>query len=74
MSESTQKKQASSAELDALVASSDTGGRNPTGPIGKLLAGVCILNITFWVFVFVVEKYLWMPLFDSTELSCLTEV
>lgn len=51
MSESTQKKQASSAELDALVASSDTGGRNPTGPIGKLLAGVALTWALFQIWI-----------------------
>ena len=49
MSESTQNKQSTSAELDDLVASTDTGGRNPLGPIGSFLAGVALAWALFQI-------------------------
>lgn len=51
MSDSTQNNPANSAELEELVASSDTGGRNPTGSIGKLLAGVALAWALFQIWI-----------------------
>ncbi|MGB1237853.1 MAG: TRAP transporter permease [Pseudomonadales bacterium] len=51
MSESTQPRQATSAELEELVASSDTGGRSPSGPVGKLLAGVALAWALFQIWI-----------------------
>lgn len=42
MSEQTSNKQVSDVDLDDLVASSDTGGRSPTGAVGKMLAMTAI--------------------------------
>lgn len=42
MSEQTKSTQMSDAELQDLVASSDTGGRNPVGGVGKFLTVVAI--------------------------------
>ncbi len=42
MSDQTSSKQLSDAELQELVAASDTGGRNPLGSVGKILTCVAI--------------------------------
>ncbi len=68
MSESTQNRQASSAELEELVASSDTGGRNPTGPIGKLLAGVALAWALFQIWIASPLPYIiGIGVFNDTE-------
>ncbi|MBV2361598.1 TRAP transporter permease [Thalassococcus sp. CAU 1522] len=41
----------SQAELDELVASSDTGGRNPAGPIGTFLVVVALLWSLFQLWI-----------------------
>lgn len=43
MAESTESEGLSQAELDELVASSDTGGRAAGGMIGKLIAGLALI-------------------------------
>lgn len=49
MSESTQNKQSTSADLENLVASTDTGSRNPVGLIGSFLAGVALAWALFQI-------------------------
>ncbi|VAW24917.1 TRAP-type uncharacterized transport system, fused permease component [hydrothermal vent metagenome] len=41
----------SDAELEDLVASSDSGARNPVGPVGKLIAGVALFWATFQLWI-----------------------
>jgi TRAP transporter 4TM/12TM fusion protein len=68
MSESTQNNQASSAELEELVASSDTGGRNPTGAVGKLLAGVALTWALFQIWIASPLPYIiGVGVFNDTE-------
>jgi len=41
----------SDAELEDLVASSDSGARNPVGPVGKLIAGVALFWAVFQMWI-----------------------
>ncbi|MCF6326174.1 MAG: TRAP transporter permease [Devosiaceae bacterium] len=41
----------SDAELEDLVASSDSGARNPVGPVGKLIAGIALFWATFQLWI-----------------------
>jgi TRAP transporter 4TM/12TM fusion protein len=41
----------SEEELQELVASTDTGGRNPAGPVAKLLAGVALIWSLFQLWI-----------------------
>ena len=68
MSESIQNQHTSSAELDALVASSDTGGRNPTGPVGKFLTGVALVWALFQIWIASPLPYIiGIGIFNNTE-------
>ena len=50
MSDQSASHAKSQAELDELVASTDTGGRNPVGGLGKFLAGLALVWSLFQVF------------------------
>jgi TRAP-type uncharacterized transport system fused permease subunit len=41
----------SQQELDDLVASADTGARNPAGPVGKMIAGVALVWSLFQLYI-----------------------
>ncbi len=41
----------SDAELEDLVASTDSGARNPTGPVGRLIAGVALFWAAFQLWI-----------------------
>ena len=41
----------SDAELEDLVASSDSGARNPVGPVGRLIAGVALFWAAFQLWI-----------------------
>ncbi len=51
MSDEKANRQLSDEELAELVASTDTGGRNPAGSVGKLLAGVALVWSLFQLWI-----------------------
>ena len=68
MSESTQNKQSTSADLENLVASTDTGSRNPVGLIGSFLAGVALAWALFQIWIASPLPYIiGIGVFNDTE-------
>ena len=68
MSDSTQQQPTSNTELEDLVASTDTGGRNPGGPIGKFLAGVALVWALFQLWIASPLPYIiGIGVFNDTE-------
>ncbi len=68
MSDSTQHQPTSNTELEDLVASTDTGGRNPVGPIGKFLAGVALVWALFQLWIASPLPYIiGIGVFNDTE-------
>ncbi len=43
--------QMSDEELEDLVASTDSGARNPAGPVGKMIAGIALFWATFQIWI-----------------------
>ncbi len=46
-----EKRQLTDEELEELVASTDSGARNPIGPVGKLIAGVALVWASFQLWI-----------------------
>ena len=72
MVEQTDKSQASEAELEAMIAATDTGARSPEGSVGKLIVGTAFCWSVFQLWIASPLPYLdvfssWLPVLNNTD-------
>jgi len=72
MVEDTEKPQATDAELEAMIAATDTGARSPEGSVGKLLLITAFCWSLFQLWIASPLPYLdmissWLPVLNNTD-------
>jgi len=72
MVEQTEKSQASDAELEAMIAATDTGARSPKGNVGKLIVATAFAWSVFQLWIASPLPYLdlfssWLPVLNNTD-------
>jgi len=72
MVEDTEKSQASDAELEAMIAATDTGARSPEGNVGKLIVATAFCWSVFQLWIASPLPYLdvfssWLPVLNNTD-------
>ncbi|MHC4221888.1 MAG: C4-dicarboxylate ABC transporter, partial [Planctomycetota bacterium] len=72
MVENTEKSQATDAELEAMIAATDTGARNPEGSVGKLIVVTAFCWSLFQLWIASPLPYLdiissWLPVLNNTD-------
>ncbi len=72
MVEQTDKSQASDAELEAMIAATDTGARSPEGSVGKLIVATAFIWSVFQLWIASPLPYLdvfssWLPVLNNTD-------
>jgi TRAP transporter 4TM/12TM fusion protein len=72
MVEETDKSQASDAELEAMIAATDTGARSPKGNVGKLIVVTAFCWSVFQLWIASPLPYLdvfssWLPVLNNTD-------
>jgi len=72
MVEQTEKSQASDAELEAMIAATDTGARSPKGSVGKLIIATAFAWSVFQLWIASPLPYLdviasWLPVLNNTD-------
>ncbi|TDJ22635.1 MAG: TRAP transporter fused permease subunit [Gammaproteobacteria bacterium] len=68
----TDKSQASDAELEAMIAATDTGARSPKGNVGKLIVSTAFCWAVFQLWIASPLPYLdafssWLPVLNNTD-------
>ena len=72
MVEQTEKSQASEAELEAMIAATDTGARSPKGGVGKLIVATAFVWSVFQLWIASPLPYMdmfssWLPVLNNTD-------
>jgi len=72
MVENTEKSQATDAELEAMIAATDTGARSPEGSVGKLIVATAFCWSLFQLWIASPLPYLdiissWLPVLNNTD-------
>jgi TRAP transporter 4TM/12TM fusion protein len=72
MVEETEKSQATEAELEEMIAATDTGARSPAGGVGKLLLTVAFCWSVFQLWIASPLPYMdvfssWLPVLNNTD-------
>ncbi len=72
MVEQTEKSHASDAELEAMIAATDTGARSPKGNVGKLIVATAFTWSVFQLWIASPLPYLdlfssWLPVLNNTD-------
>ena len=72
MVEESEKSQATEAELEEMIAATDTGARSPTGAVGKLMLGTAFCWSVFQLWIASPLPYLevfssWLPVLNNTD-------
>ncbi|MFT5659110.1 MAG: TRAP-type uncharacterized transport system fused permease subunit, partial [Gammaproteobacteria bacterium] len=72
MVEQTDKAQPTDAELEEMIAATDTGSRSPAGMVGKLLLFTAFLWSVFQLWIASPLPYLdffssWLPVLNNTD-------
>jgi len=72
MVEQTEKSQASEAELEAMIAATDTGARSPAGGVGKLIIATAFAWSVFQLWIASPLPYMdifssWLPVLNNTD-------
>jgi TRAP transporter 4TM/12TM fusion protein len=72
MVEDTEKSHASEAELEAMIAATDTGARSPKGSVGKLIVGTAFCWSVFQLWIASPLPYMdifasWLPVLNNTD-------
>jgi TRAP-type uncharacterized transport system fused permease subunit len=72
MVEQTEKSQATEAELEEMIAATDTGARSPAGGVGKLMLIVAFCWSVFQLWIASPLPYLeffssWLPVLNNTD-------
>jgi len=72
MVEQTEKAPATEAELEAMIAATDTGARSPEGSVGKLIVGTAFCWSIFQLWIASPLPYLdlfssWLPVLNNTD-------
>ncbi|MCP4233542.1 MAG: hypothetical protein GY770_08130, partial [Aestuariibacter sp.] len=72
MVEQTEKPGATEAELEAMIAATDTGARSPAGNVGKLLLVTAFCWSLFQLWIASPLPYLdifssWLPVLNNTD-------
>jgi len=72
MVEDTEKSQATDAELEAMIAATDTGARSPKGNVGKLIVATAFCWSVFQLWIASPLPYLdvfssWLPVLNNTD-------
>jgi len=72
MVEQTEKSQASEAELEEMIAATDTGARSPEGSVGKLIVATAFAWSVFQLWIASPLPYLdvfssWLPVLNNTD-------
>jgi TRAP transporter 4TM/12TM fusion protein len=72
MVEQTEKSQATEAELEAMIAATDTGARSPAGGVGKLIVTTAFAWSVFQLWIASPLPYMdvfssWLPVLNNTD-------
>jgi len=72
MVEQTEKSQATEAELEAMIAATDTGARSPAGGVGKLIVATAFAWSVFQLWIASPLPYMdvfssWLPVLNNTD-------
>jgi len=72
MVEQTEKSQATEAELEAMIAATDTGARSPAGGVGKLIVATAFAWSVFQLWIASPLPYMdvfssWLPVRNNTD-------
>lgn len=72
MVEESEKSQATEAELEEMIAATDTGARSPAGTVGKLMLGTAFCWSVFQLWIASPLPYMevfssWLPVLNNTD-------